>query len=97
MPLRFRARLSESNCWIFHHGLSLLVTILLLSGGIAAQDNRQTQEEAAKKLMVEGLQLVADGSPASLSKAIEKLESAKTLLHSLNLRAGEGAMLSMLG
>jgi len=47
--------------------------------------------------MAEGLQLVAEGSPASLTKAIEKLESARTLLHSLNVPAGEAAVLTLTG
>ena len=64
MPLQFRAPLSHPNCSIFHHVLSLLIAILLFSCGVAAQDTRQAQEEATKKLIVEGLQLVADGSPA---------------------------------
>jgi len=47
--------------------------------------------------MIEGTQLVTEGSPASLAKAVEKFESAKILLHSLDVPEGEGAMLSMLG
>jgi CHAT domain-containing protein len=76
--------------------LFLLITILLLVGTVAAQD-RKTQAETVKRLMIEGTQLVKEGSPASLTKAIEKFESARTLLHSLDLPAGEGAMLAMLG
>src|ERR1041384_485858 len=74
----------------------LLITILLVSGTVAAQD-RKTQGETAKRLMIEGMELVKEGSPASLMKAIEKFESAGTLLHTLGLPEGEGAMLSMLG
>ncbi len=97
MHLEFSTRSSNPNGSTFHRGLFLLITILLLGGTIAAQDTRQTQEEAAKRLMVEGVQLVAEGSPASLTKAIEKLESARVLLHSLNLPAGEATMLLMTG
>src|SRR5829696_8462614 len=78
-------------------GLPLLITILLLAGPIAAQDTRTSHEDAAQRLMVEGLQLVTEGSRASLTKAIEKFESAKAALHALNLPAGEGVMLTMLG
>ena len=84
------------NCSPFQCGLFLLITILLLCGTIAAQD-RKTQEEAATRLMSEGLQLAVEGSTTSLTKAIDKFESARELLKSLNLPAGEGAVLSMLG
>jgi CHAT domain-containing protein len=80
----------------FHRPL-LVITLLLFSGTIAAQDNRQTQEQAATKLMAEGLQLITEGSPASLSKAIEKFESARVLMHSLNSALGEAALLSITG
>lgn len=89
--------MTKLNCSLLHRGLSLLITILLLGGIIAAQDTRRTQEEAAKKLMIDGLQLVDEGSPASLRKAIEKFEAARIAAHSLNLPAGEAAMLSMIG
>ena len=81
----------------FRHGLFLLITILLLGGTTAAQDTRKTQEDAAQRLMAEGLQLVQEGSPASLTKAIDKFESARVLLQSLNFPAGEGAVLAALG
>jgi CHAT domain-containing protein len=82
---------------MFQRGLSLLITILLLGGPIAAQDTRKSQEDAAQRLMVEGLQLAAEGSRASLTKAIDKFESARAALHTLELPAGEGVMLTMLG
>jgi len=47
--------------------------------------------------MSEGLQLVAEGSPASLPKAIDKLESARVLLHSLNFPEGEAVILILTG
>jgi tetratricopeptide (TPR) repeat protein len=47
--------------------------------------------------LAEGLQLATEGSPASLTKAIDKFESARVLLQSLNFAAGEGAALSALG
>jgi len=43
--------------------------------------------------MSEGLQLVTEGSPASLQKGIEKLDSARVLLHSLNFPEGEAVIL----
>ncbi|HJP93392.1 MAG TPA: tetratricopeptide repeat protein, partial [Pyrinomonadaceae bacterium] len=76
--------------------LFLLITILLFGATIAAQDTRKTQEDEATKLLAEGLQLVSEGSPASLTKAIEKLESARTSVHALNLPEGEGAALCLL-
>jgi CHAT domain-containing protein/Tfp pilus assembly protein PilF len=47
--------------------------------------------------MGECLQLVQEGSPAFLTKAIEKCDSAKAMLRSLNIAAGEGAVLIMTG
>jgi len=76
---------------------TLLIAILLFSNTLAAQDTRKTQEDTAVKLMEECLQLAQEGSPASLTKAIEKCDSAKALLRSLNIVAGEGAVLIMAG
>ena len=85
----------------FQRILSLLLTILLLGGTITAQDTaqdpRKVQEDAALRLMSEGLQLVTEGSPASLRKAIDKFELAREPLQSLNLPAGEGVVLCALG
>jgi CHAT domain-containing protein len=82
---------------MFHRVLSLLLSILLLGGTVAAQDTRKEQEDAVVRLMSEGLQLVAEGSPASLTKAIDKLESARVLLHSLNFPEGEAVLLILTG
>jgi CHAT domain-containing protein len=95
--LKFPTRSNRPNRSAFQRGLFLLITTLLLSGTIAAQDTRKTQEDAAARLMSEGLQLAAEGSPASLNKAIEKFESARVLLKSLKFPAGEGAILAALG
>lgn len=97
MQLRFSARLKRPSCAGFQYGLLLLISILLFSLTIAAQDTRQTRAEAATRLMDEGLQLALEGSPASLAKAIDKFESARELLRSLELPLGEGAVLIMLG
>ncbi len=94
---KFHTRSNMPNSSTFHRGLFLLITILLLIGTIAAQDTRKTQEDAAARLMSEGLQLVSEGSPASLNKAIAKFESARELIRSLNIPAGEGAVLAALG
>lgn len=95
--LKFPTRSNGPNCSTFQRGLFLLITILLLSGTIAAQDTRKTQEEAAARLMSEGLQLVAEGSAASLTKGIDKLESSRGLLQSLNIPEGEAAVLILIG
>lgn len=97
MSLQSPAWSSKSTCSKFRCGLALLISILLFSGTIAAQDNRQTQEQAATKLMAEGLQLITEGSPASLSKAIEKFEAARVLMRSLNNALGEAALVSITG
>lgn len=85
----------------FQRILSLLLTILLLGGTITAQDTaqdtRKAQEQEVVRLMSEGLQLATEGSPASLRKAIEKFESARGPLQSLNIPAGEGVVLCALG
>ncbi len=96
MQLRIHAQSTMPNCTTFHR-LSVLLSILLLGSTIAAQDTRKTQEDAAARLMSEGLQLVAEGSPTSLPKAIDKLESARVLLHSLNFPEGEAVILILTG
>jgi CHAT domain-containing protein len=93
MQLRFHAQSNKPNYTRLHRGLSLLISILLLGSTIAAQDTRKTQEDAAARLMSEGLQLVAEGTPASFQKGIDKLESARVLLHSLNFPEGEALIL----
>ena len=80
----------------FYRGLLPLITLLLLSATITAQQNRKPQEDEAIRLMTEGMQLMAEGSPSSLSKALDKFEAAIPLIHSLNLPAGEGVMLTMI-
>lgn len=82
---------------MFQRGLFLLITILLIGSTTAAQETRKAQEDAAARVMAEGLQLVTEGSAASLTKAIDKFEAAGVLLQSLNLPVGEGAVLMMLG
>src|SRR5262245_20043267 len=94
MPLRFPAQSRKPNspCSLF-----LAITILLLVSTSAAQDPVKTQEDAVKSLMTECLQLGMEGSPASFTKAIEKCESARVSLHSLNIPEGEGVMLVITG
>jgi CHAT domain-containing protein len=77
--------------------LLLFITLILLGGTVAAQETKESQEQAATKSMLEGMQLVAEGSPASLTKAIEKFETARTAMHSLKIPLGEGLMLSLIG
>jgi CHAT domain-containing protein len=86
----------KPNCSMFR-GLVLVITILVLSGTISAQDSGQPQEAAVERLMGECLQLVMEGSTPSFTKAIEKCESARISLHSLNIAAGEGAVLLISG
>jgi CHAT domain-containing protein len=85
----------------FQRGLSLLLTFLLFGGTITAQDTthdtRKAQEQEVVKLMSEGLQLATEGSPASLRKAIDKFESARKPLQSLNIPVGEGVVLCAVG
>ena len=93
---RFSTSSKGSRGSTFQRAL-LLLTILLLGATIAAQDTRKTQEETAARLIADGLQLVTEGSPASLKKAVEKLESASALLHSLDFVEGQAAVLTLTG
>lgn len=97
MHLGFPPCSSKPNFPTFYRAFFLLLIILLLGCTAVAQNTRATQEEAAKNFMVEGMQLVAEGSPRSLTKAIEKFEAARPVLRSLNLPVGEAVMLSMIG
>jgi CHAT domain-containing protein len=81
----------------FHCVLFVLTTLLVASGPIAAQGAKKEQEDEVVRVMTEGMQLVAEGSPASLTKAIDKFESARPLLRALNLPQVEAAMLTITG
>jgi CHAT domain-containing protein/tetratricopeptide (TPR) repeat protein len=81
----------------FHRALLLLITLLVVSGTITAQETKKPQEAEAMRVMTEGMQLVAEGSRASLTKAIDKFESARVSLRSLNLPVGDAVMLMMIG
>jgi CHAT domain-containing protein len=81
----------------FHRALLLLMTLLVACGTAAAQETKKPQEDEVMRVMTEGMQLVAEGSPASLTKAIEKFESARVALRSLNLPVGDAVMLMMIG
>ena len=84
-------------CGPFQRRLLLLATVLLFSGTVVAQDTRKTQEDAATRLMAEGLQLATEGSPESLIKAVDKFEAAREIFQALNFPLGEGAVLAALG
>ncbi|HEX5702282.1 MAG TPA: CHAT domain-containing protein [Pyrinomonadaceae bacterium] len=74
-----------------------MVTFFLLLGTPSAQPTKETPENAFIRLANEGLHLFAAGSPASLTKAIEKFESARVALRPLNLPVGDAVMLTMIG
>lgn len=97
MQLRSHLHSSRPNYATFRSGLSLLISMFLLISTITAQDTRKAQEDETARLMSEGFQLVVEGSPASLEKAIEKLESARVLLRSLNFPEGEAVILLLTG
>ena len=75
----------------------LVLTVFLGAGTIAAQETKRPLENEVTRVMTEGMQLVVEGSPASLTKAIEKFESARVALRPLNLPVGDAAMLMMSG
>src|SRR4051812_22965578 len=85
------------NSLRWQRGIVFAITILLLSGAAHAQKPQESPEEAAKRLMFEGLQLVSVGTPESLTKAIEKLEAARAPIQTLKLPAGEAAVLTLIG
>jgi tetratricopeptide (TPR) repeat protein len=97
MHLRFPAESREPSYSTFHRSLFLAITIVLMAGTIAAQDPGKTQEDAAVRLMLECQQLVAEGSPPSLTKALDTCESARVSIHSLNIPAGEAVVLVLIG
>lgn len=97
MHLKLPTHSNKRRGSTFHRALLLLLTLLVVSGTMAAQETKKTQEESAMRLMTEGMQLVAEGSPESLTKAIEKFESARLVMHSLNVPLGEGLLLSLIG
>jgi len=69
------------NRLIRFRGFLLLLTFFLQVGAPAAQlTKEETPENAFIRLVNEGMLLVADGSPTSLTKAIEKFESARVAL-----------------
>jgi len=74
----------------FPRGIFLLITFLLLGSPIAAQNTKQAQ---AQKLLVDAQQLIDEGSTASLTKAIEELETARTLSRAAGDRRGEATAL----
>jgi tetratricopeptide (TPR) repeat protein len=47
--------------------------------------------------MLECQQLIAEGSPPSLTKALDTCEAARASVHSLNIPAGEGVLLVLIG
>src|SRR5437868_296118 len=97
MHLNLPTRPVKHSGSTFRHALLLLITLLVVSGTITAQETDKAQEDSVLRLMTEGMQLVAEGSPDSLTKAITKFESARTVMHSLKNSLGEGLMLSMIG
>lgn len=64
---------------------------------MTAQETRESQEEAALQLIREASQLKGEGSPASLSKAIEKFEAAKVLCRYLKNVNAEADLLAQIG
>lgn len=84
-------------CSTFGRGILLVLTVLLAAGIIPAQETSKRPEDEVVRMMTEGIQLMADGSPASLTKAIEKFESARVAFRPLNIPVGEAVMLTMIG
>lgn len=81
----------------FDRGPFLLIALLLLGGTMAAQEARDGQEAAARKLIAEAFQLKGDGTAASLSKAVDKFEAAKVLCRSLKNVNAEADLFAQIG
>ena len=79
------------------HRVTLLIALLLLGGTVTAQETREAQQEAARKLIREAFQLKGEGSVPSLSKAIEKFEAAKVLSRSLKNVHAEADLFAQIG
>jgi len=77
-------------------GIMLVLTVFLAAGTIATQQTEKLQEDEFKRLLTEGTQLMAEGSSASLQKAILKFESARLLLRSPDLRSLDAFILTMI-
>ena len=77
-------------------GIMLVLTVFLAAGTIATQQTEKLQEDEFKRLLTEGTQLMAEGSSASLEKAILKFESARLLLRSPDLRSLDAFILTMI-
>jgi CHAT domain-containing protein len=96
MPLQSPASRGQTGL-IFRRGLFLLITVLLLGNAVTAQETREAQEGAARKLITDAFKLKGDGSAASLSKAIEKFEAAKVLCRSLKNVNAEADLFAQIG
>ena len=81
----------------FRRGIILLLTVFLAAGTIAAQQTENPQEAELKRLVTEGAQLMAEGSSASLEKAILKFESARILCRSFNNVHAEADLFAQIG
>jgi CHAT domain-containing protein/tetratricopeptide (TPR) repeat protein len=81
---------------VFLHCLRTVVTLGLCCATLAAQ-TAQTKQETVKRLILEGKQLVDEGSRTSLLQAIRKFEEVRSIYHSLNDPAREAAVLITLG
>lgn len=77
-------------------GIVLILSVLLAAGTIAAQQTEPPEVAEFKRLVTEGTQLMAEGSSASLEKAILKFESARLVLRSLDLRSVDAFILTMI-
>ncbi len=78
-------------------GLLLLVIFALLAGTLAAQTDQETKRAAAEKLLSEATQLYKEGAKDSLEQAIQKLEQARPLFHSINEASSEAGTLNNIG
>ena len=79
------------------NSIILALTIFIATASpIPAQEIANPQEAEIKRLMTEGVQLMAEGSSASLEKAIGKFESARVMVRSLKLQPVDAFILTMI-
>ena len=99
MLLRFNASTLSLNTphRILHHSLLLLLTLSLLAGTLTAQSDKSEKWTEAETRLTEGLRLYREGSRDSKEQALQKLEQAQKLFHSIKTVTWEALTISIIG
>lgn len=99
MPPRFNAHVLSlpRPRRSIQRGFLLLLTLSLMTGTLAAQNNQETEQATAKELFSEAVQLRNEGSKDSFQEAIRKFEEVLPLYQSLDDRKGQAIALYNIG